>query len=291
MTASVMLDETLAPTRPVFRYFGGKWRIAPWIIGFFPLHDVYVEPFAGGASVLMRKTRSRVEVYNDLDANVVNVFRVLRDPAQATELHRLLTLTPYARAEYEVSLEDTTDSVDPVERAYRMIVRSGMGFGSRGIMERSGFRADGGGSGAANDWSRFMPQIERYVARLMGVVIEQRNALVVCRRHDGMNTLHYVDPPYPHATRSSPRYRLDMSDDDHRALAVTLHSLQGAVVLSGYACPLYDDELFPDWQRHTRAVRTDGACARTEVVWLNPACVTRLRDAANTDALFSDGTA
>jgi len=288
----VMLDETLAPTRPVFRYFGGKWRIAPWIIGFFPPHRVYVEPFGGGASVLLRKPRSPIEVYNDMDGEVVNVFRVLRDPAQAAELHRLLTLTPYARSEYAASQDDAGESAEPVERALRTICRAAMGFGTNTIgRARKGFRVDTRNVAAAQQWVSYFPQVERYVARLQGVLIEQRDASAVCHRSDDVDTLHYVDPPYPHGTRGSDRYRHDMTDADHHVLAAGLHALQGAVVLSGYACPLYDDELFPDWERHTYNVRADNAGSRTEVVWLNHACVSRLRDAANTDALFSDGTA
>ena len=89
-----------APTRPVLRYHGGKWRLAPWIISHFPPHRVYVEPFGGAASVLLRKPRSYAEVYNDRWADVVNVFRVLREPVRARALKRLIALTPFARDEF-----------------------------------------------------------------------------------------------------------------------------------------------------------------------------------------------
>jgi hypothetical protein len=72
-----------APTRPALRYHGGKWRLAPWIIGNFPPHRTYVEPYGGAASVLLRKRRCYAEVYNDLDSEIVNVFRVLRDTVEA----------------------------------------------------------------------------------------------------------------------------------------------------------------------------------------------------------------
>src|SRR3990172_7088785 len=103
-----------APTRPALRYFGGKWRLAPWIVSHFPAHRIYVEPFGGGASVLIRKPRSYGEIYNDIDSHVVNVFRVLRDPQTADELEQLLRLTPFARDEFVLAREP---SLDPVEDA------------------------------------------------------------------------------------------------------------------------------------------------------------------------------
>jgi DNA adenine methylase len=91
--------------RPVLRAHGGKWRIAPWILGHLPAHRIYVEPYGGGASVLLRKERSYAEIYNDLDGEIVNFFRVLRDPEQAGRLLELLELTPFAREEFELSYQ------------------------------------------------------------------------------------------------------------------------------------------------------------------------------------------
>lgn len=123
--------------RPVLRYHGGKFRLAPWIVSFFPKHRVYVEPYGGAASVLMRKPRAFGEVYNDMDEEVVNVFRVLRDPQLAGDLQRLLELTPYARKEFYQAYEPMTDEEamadGGVERARRTIIKAFMGFGSDAI--------------------------------------------------------------------------------------------------------------------------------------------------------------
>lgn len=121
------------PTRPVLRWHGGKWNLAPWIISHFPDHKVYVEPFGGAASVLIRKHRSHAEIYNDLDNEVVNLFRVLRSD-RADELAELLRLTPFAAEEFFTAYET---SCDPVERARRTIVRSYMGFGSNAVHRKS----------------------------------------------------------------------------------------------------------------------------------------------------------
>lgn len=291
------------PTRPVLRYHGGKYRLAPWVIGFFPPHRVYVEPFGGAASVLMRKPRSYAEVYNDLDAEVVNVFRVLREEASATELTRLLVLTPFSRDEFE---EAYTRADDPIEQARRTIVKSFMGFGSGAIHDTrengmrtrastskasTGYRSNCTRSGTtpAHDWSGYPAQIALFCKRMRGVVIENRGATKVCEQHDTPETLHYVDPPYPMSTRgdTGKDYRHEMTDDDHRALAAALHNVAGMVVLSGYPCALYDDELYRDWARHERPHLADGARPRTEVVWLNPACSRALREQEQQRGLFS----
>jgi DNA adenine methylase len=257
------------------RYHGGKWLLAPWIISHFPPHRIYVEPYGGAASVLLRKRPSYAEVYNDLDSEIVNVFRVLRDPASGARLAELLHLTPFARDEFEVSyLEDA----DPVEQARRTIMRSFMGFGSAAASRVvTGFRANSNRSGTtpARDWANFPTVVPAFVERLREVVIENREALEVMSQHDGPQTLHYVDPPYHHDTRNFHRgqtgqYRHEMTDGQHATLLGALQGLAGMVVLSGYDCPLYRDQL-AGWTRIERKALADGARERTEVLWLNHA--------------------
>ncbi len=266
-----------APTRPVLRWHGGKWKLAPWIIAQFPPHRIYVEPFGGAASILLRKPRAYGEIYNDLDGDAVNLFRVLRSD-RAGELIKALRLTPFARGEFELSYEETDD---PVERARRLVVRSQMGFGSDGhnIEIRTGFRANSNRSSTtpAQDWVNYPEALALIVRRLAGVVIECRPAADVMRQHDGLDTLHYVDPPYLPATRSQKSrrgkvryhaYAHEMTDADHEELLDTLKGLRGAVVLSGYPSAMYDDAL-AGWARLERAALADGARARTEVLWVN----------------------
>lgn len=267
-----------APTRPVLRYHGGKWRLAPWIIGFFPVHRVYVEPFGGAASVLMLKAPARSEIYNDLDAEVVSLFRVLRDPARAAELRELIRLTPFARDEYDAAHDLNAGEV---ERARRLVIRSFMGFGSRGAstLAPTGFRVtyqDGDGL-PCRDWVGMPEAMDAIIERLAGVLIEHRPGTEVMARFDGPDVLHYADPPYVLSTRNARQetYQHEMTDEDHRVLAATLHSLQGFVVLSGYRSAMYD-ELYAGWPCHTRQSRTNLNSKRTEVVWLNPACAAAL---------------
>ena len=260
------------PTRPLLRWHGGKWLLAPWIISLMPKHRVYVEPFGGAGSVLIRKDRSYAEIWNDLDGNVVNLFQVLRSD-RADELVRAVRLTPFASDEFKSAYEETDD---PVERARRLIIRSFMGFGSNGHNRSTGFRSNSNRSGTtpAHDWVNYPDSLRKVVERLQGVVVLNREACEVMAGHDSPETLHYVDPPYVFETRSDTGrdYAHELSDTDHETLLDFLNSLRGMVMLSGYPCELYDTAL-SGWHRVTRKALADGAKERTEVVWMNQSAV------------------
>lgn len=247
--------------------------LAPWILEHMPPHRVYVEPYGGGASVLLRKPRSYAEVYNDIDADVVNLFRVMRDPSTAGALVAQLKMTPFSREEFVAAYEPTEE---PLERARRLLIRSFMGFGSNSSNPdcgMSGFRADSNKSGStpARDWANYPPTIRDACDRLQGVVVENRPACQVMIAHDGPETLHYVDPPYLHETRGRrKRYRNEMTNKQHSEMLSVLRGLEGMVMLSGYDNEMYDRLGWKKVQRHAFA---DGARERTEVMWLNPACV------------------
>ena len=269
---SAVLKSTV-PTRPVVRYHGGKWTIAPWIISHFPPHRIYIEPFGGAGSVLLQKPRSYAEIYNDLEGDIVNLFRVLRDGKSSRELERLLRLTPFAREAWEEAYQPSSSNI---ERARRMVVRAYMGFGSTSTNPEhsTGFRASSNRSGTtpAHDWANFPDHIATITARLQGVTIERRPALRIISDHDSASTLFYLDPPYPRQVREQRQrevYRVEMSDRQHRNLGHALLEVEGMVVISGYACPLYDRELFASWLRVEKRCNADGARPRTEILWLN----------------------
>jgi len=267
-----------APKRPALRYHGGKFRLAPWIINYFPDHRIYVEPYGGAASVLLQKPRSYAEIYNDLDGEIVNLFRVLRNPAQARELVRMIKLTPFAREEFEISY--LTDG-DPIEQARRTVARSFMSFSSAAASGGTGgFRnsATRSGTTPAHDWINYPLAVEAIAQRMIGVTIENRPAIQVIESFDGLSTLHYVDPPYPLSTRgkqSASGYRHEMTDEQHMDLAAALLSLKGYVVLSGYRCEMYD-QLYSGWQRMDKETHADGAKDRIESLWLSPRTVEAL---------------
>ncbi|HEV7674354.1 MAG TPA: DNA adenine methylase [Candidatus Angelobacter sp.] len=274
-------------TRPVLRYHGGKWKLAPWIISHFPKHQIYVESFGGGGSVLISKERSYAEIYNDLDLEIVNLFRVVRD--QGPKLIRAIELTPYAREEFNASFRP---SCRPLEQARRTVLRSYAGFGgnltriTRDLTpQRTGFRdysKKNRHAIPAQDWRNWPGALPNLIDRLRGVIIENRDAIRIITKHDSPETLHYVDPPYVHTTRrfdgnGHRGHRHELTDDQHRELATLLHSVKGMVIISGYPCDLYDKELYPNWKRIERQHLADGARKRTEVIWLNQNCVDGLR--------------
>jgi DNA adenine methylase len=256
--------------RPVLRYHGGKWALAPWLISLFPPHQIYVEPFGGAASVLLRKPRSKIEVYNDLDSEVVELFQILRDPKCADELIRLLDLTPFGREEFERAYDPAET---PVERSRRLIVRSFSGFGSHShnAENSNGFRWHPS-KAYAQEFANLPKSLQCVTERLRGVTIERSHALKVISRQDSPETFFFIDPPYPHSTRDPhlKGYRFEMQDGEHRSLAETLERIKGKALVCGYA-GIYD-QLFKSWYRAERSSYANGQkgrAERTEVVWAN----------------------
>lgn len=265
---------------PLMRYHGAKFRLAPWVISHFPPHKIYVEPFGGAAGVLLRKPASYSEVYNDLDDDIVNLMRVLRDHEDSTELMQQLALTPYSRTEFNDAFQPTDNAV---EQARRTLIRAHMGFGSAGATKgHTGFRIDVNRDyGTPLHLFRKCPEtLQAVIQRLLNVLIENRPAVDVMDSYDSADTLHYVDPPYLPSTRQTGRcYRHEMTVDDHVDLLNALTRLEGMAVLSGYDSELYNDML-GSWIKKTTTARISagrGTSIKTECLWINPAAVAAQR--------------
>jgi DNA adenine methylase len=259
----------------VCRYHGGKkWRLAKWIINHFPTHRYYVEPFGGAGSVLMQKPRSACELYNDLDGEVVNYFRVLRDQGLAARLAALLELTPFAADEFHAAYEPL-ETADQVEKARRFYVRMSMGWGTRMRSVNRSLRTRKGTDNAtpAKEFANYPDHINAFTQRLRGVVIENRPALQIINRHDDHDTLFYLDPPYLHSMRhdwGNNTYSCEMTDEDHIALSEVLQKVKGYAIISGYLSELYDD-LYTrrGWAVKTIRHRIDKKWI-VEGLWLSP---------------------
>jgi DNA adenine methylase len=251
------------------RYNGGKWRMAPWLVSLLPPHHAYVEPFAGGASVLMHKPRSAIEVYNDLDEGIVGVFRILRDPVLSEQLRRACELTPFSRAEFAACWEG---AADPIENARRTIVRTQQGIGAKKRASRNGWRSRLTGGSPAQTWSGWPENVASWHQRLQGVAIECLSWHRILEIYDAPSTLFYCDPPYMLKTRAWDHrkiYEHEMTDSDHAELLGALRACTGSVVLSGYRSGLYD-ECLADWTRLDQHARAQGNHPRVECAWLNP---------------------
>lgn len=255
--------------KPPVAYYGGKSRLAEWIVNAMPPHRVYVEPFLGSGAVFFAKRRARHEILNDVDGNLVTFFRVLRD--QPDELERLCRLTPYAREEYELA-DFEADGLDDLERARRWWIRINASLAKTG-RNGSGFSrsVQRGSNNARTVWNR----LERFrwaCERLAGVTIENRTALEVIADNAAADAVIYCDPPYLGETRRSSggAYVHEFATvEQHEQLAAVLDKTPATVLLSGYPSPLYE-ELYGGWHRMDRRVviRPDLPHA-TEVIWSN----------------------
>ncbi len=258
--------------RAVLRYYGGKWRLAPWIVENLPPHRIYIEPFCGAASVFFRKEPSYGEVLNDLSGDIVNYFRVLQNDRLRAWLKEMLLLTPYSRAEYDLAHEY---AADPVENARRLLIRSMMGYHSDSVNSansKSGFRNDCNRSWSlpVHNWRDYPLYMDQFAARLRDAVIEQVDAFRLLEKwNKETDYLWYVDPPYPHHTRTRAnkhKYVAEMTNDDHRRLVDMLRETAGMVVLSGYHTDLYAPLEADGWKKslpdhekyHLPKRRTDG---------------------------------
>jgi DNA adenine methylase len=250
-------------TAPPFAYFGGKTTLAPRIAALLPEHRHYVEPFAGSLAVLLAKRPAPMETVNDLDGDLMTFWRVLRE--RPDELARACALTPHSRAEHEQS-HHRPETLAELERARRVWVRLTQGRG--GMLRRTGWRHYGdphGGSGMPDYLEGYTARLLPAAHRLRHVTLECRPALDVIERFGRHpEVLIYADPPYLQCElRTEP---------EHRDLAAALRACRCAIVVSGYASPLYDD-LFGDWNRQSIATATGNGVAggqgRTEVLWSN----------------------
>ena len=250
----------------LLNYPGAKWGMAEQIISLMPKHRSYLEPFFGSGAVLFKKPPSAIETVNDIDGDVVNFFKVLRE--QPAELAEAITLTPYARDVFDDAHENRgTDSFDC---AYRFAIRSKMGHGFK-TSQKTGFKVDVFGrerSYCVGCWNRLPADLMEAAARLKNVQIENRPALDLIRRFNHENVLIYADPPYLLETRGGKQYRHEMTEQNHLDLLEALKQHRGYVILSGYPSEMYDREL-QGWSVIHRKSYNQNSEQRTEVLWCN----------------------
>ena len=261
--------------RLAFGWYGGKFSHLDWLLPLLPITPLYCEPFGGSAAVLINRAPAEVETYNDLDGEVVNFFRVLRDHKE--HLIEAIGLTPFSREEFSIACQPSEEQVSNFERARRFFVRArqvrtGLAqTASLGRWANCRTTSRAGMSGVVSRWLGSVDQLAPIAERLLRVQIENRPAAEVVELYDDKDTLFYCDPPYVHGTRGdSKAYGFEMSDSSHRQLARTLHRVKGRVALSGYRSSLYD-ELYRDWQRIDAPAKICHSIKkeRVEALWVN----------------------
>lgn len=220
------------------------------LLPYIPVHRIYVELFGDGASLLIAKEPSGVEVYNDLNSGLVNFFRVLRDAKQFNQFQRLAQLTPYAREEFDLCKRTWDEMADPVERAHRWFTVARQSFG--GNFHSWGYGVTGSRQGMAGEVASWLGVIERLPAvsaRLLRVQIENNDALKLIHCYDSPDTFFYLDPPYVLSTRKGGGYKHELTNDSHTRLVKALQEIKGKALLSGYANPIYAELERCGWQR------------------------------------------
>ncbi|MEB3022981.1 MULTISPECIES: DNA adenine methylase [Mycolicibacter] len=257
-------------TAPPMAYYGGKTRLAERIVALLPAHEHYIEPFTGSMSVLLAKRPSLIETVNDLDGDLMNFWRMLRERPE--DLVRVCALTPHSRLEHDLAYQGPAP--DDLERARRTWVR--ISQGRTGTLRKTGWRYYIAPAGTATSMPEYLSAyVDRMAAaaeRLHHVSLECRPGIEVIEAYGAVETAClYVDPPYLGSTRTR-NYNVEMrSESQHAELLEAVQAARASVVLSGYASPLYDRAL-ADWDRVEISSATgQGGTqrARKEVIWSN----------------------
>lgn len=258
--------EKINVRKCALKYPGAKNRIAGWICGNIPAHDVYLEPFFGSGAVFFNKQPAKIETINDLDDNVVNYFKVIRE--KSDELISALRMTPYSREEYNRSFDDMENDSD-VEMARKFAIKCWMGFGCSNLY-RNGFRSSqqSKSPNTTKEWNEFPDRLLFVAERLKEAQIEKLPAIELIKRYDTSDVFIYADPPYLRGIRKDYLYKHEMSDQEHIELLETLKKHPGKVMISGYESEIYND-ILSGWRKIHKTTQAEAGIKRTETLWMN----------------------
>lgn len=283
------------PGGPI-HWFGGKGQMLSWLIPVLDgiAHTRYVDVFGGGGSVLIAKHPVELETYNDLDSSLVDLFRVLTDPALFDQFYRRVAVLPYSRELYNEYRATWRDADDLIERVVKWWYVARQSFSGKFAHSWSSVTntVGRGIAGTCSKWLSCIDRLPEIHARLSRVQIEHADFRTILSRYDGPDTLMYLDPPYVTSARRSGGYVHEMTDADHAELVELACGLQSAIVLSGYAHETYDVLTGHGWRLMQRDVACNavgrvrgsglkgaGACdanqRRVESLWQNPAALMR----------------
>lgn len=250
----------------VLKYPGAKNRLAEWIISFIPEHRVYLELFFGSGAVFFNKDPAKIETLNDLDGEVYNLFKVIRDRPE--EFAKSLEMTPYSREEYENAYKKVSAETE-LERARKFMVRCWLGMGSSNVY-KNGFRSSQQGNSpkTTKHWGELPDRVLLAEERLKHAQIEKLPALELLKRYDTPDVFIYLDPPYLPGTRKGYLYNIEMTEKDHIELLEAIKKHPGKVLISGYDNDLYN-EILNGWSKAQKQTQAEHGLKRIETVWFN----------------------
>lgn len=256
----------------VLKYPGSKWNIAEKLVSLIPEHHSYVEPYFGSGAVLFNKQPSNIETINDLNHDVVNLFRCIQQDTE--RLAAMVMTTPYSRENYEDTYKQDMHEYmasDECHKALTFLIRCWQGHGFRADGSKTGWKNDIQGREKAYalwDWYRLPDRIVKVAERMRQVQIENSPALDVIKRFNYDNVFMYVDPPYLLSKRSGRQYMHEMSDSDHEILLRQLLKSNAKIMVSGYESDMYNDYL-SCWKKICFVSCAEGGTPRKEYVWMN----------------------
>lgn len=256
----------------VLKYPGSKWNIARRLTELIPPHHSYIEPFFGSGAVLFNKVPSDIETINDLDSDVINLFRCIQQDSE--RLARLVLTIPFSREVYDSQFEcdlTKTQYISSFQQAAGFLIKCWQGQGFRTTGYKVGWKNDVQGRERAYamwNWYRLPEWIIEIAERLRTVQIENRPALEVINRFNYENVFQYWDPPYLFSTRRGKRYKHEMTDSDHEELLKAALQSKAKIMISGYESEMYNDCL-KNWKKETFSSCSEYGDRRTEVIWMN----------------------
>ncbi len=271
---------------PPFGYFGSKNKIARQLTGNLPPHTCWLEAFCGSAAVTLAKPPSNIEIINDIDDEIINLFQQLRN--NHSELCGAIRMTPYASRELEIARNGNKEISD-LERARRFLVQSMMAINGVFGEHKGGFSYShsyvrNGREARVNRWYNLPERLEEVVERLRSVRVENRDARTLIKKYvNRPTTLIYLDPPY--LGERTKGYAFDEYEEEfHTSLLEIISDVKSMVFISGYESELYDSYLAEElgWEKKIIDTITKGSnghsYSRKEVVWTNKVYNNALRE-------------
>lgn len=267
-----MKKETIKYKSPI-TYYGGKQRIAKWVLSHIPEHRIYCEPFFGGGAVFFAKKPSYLECINDINDNLINFYLQIQKNFEKLAIGIRSTLHSESIYKKAVAIYNGTQSADDIEKAIATWIVFNQSWNASA---RAGWKFEQGYGGShvaitlEHARRNFCPWIKE---RLQHVQISSRDALQVIEDRDTPDTFFYLDPPYPETNQG---HYSGYTFEDLKRLLTDLQNIQGKFALSNYPSQLISEfSVLNGWRLEKFTLKKDSTLTRnsmatkTEVLLMN----------------------